>query len=368
MAHYYIRSSRYWVTYQKDGQRVRRPLRTVEGRPVKDEKVAKYLTNELENQIERGDSPIPDSNISPQAVFDEYNEYAKGFKSEATIRTDKSLIGVFLKTTKPNRIGQITNEFVKSYLDSRISDKKISHVSANDTIKTLKTFINFAIKRNYLSRNLIKDLPKYRVNVVPPLFLRDNETAAIIEASKTEILYSPIVVALYTGMRLGELKRLRWEHINQKNKIITIMQSKSGRFREIPIHPDLITFELPFNFTNHQKVFKRICRRAYRLLYKEDGCLNIGWHTFRHTFASNLLMNGVSLVALSELLGHMDIATTMIYAHLTKDHLRDSIGKLKIVPNPVPEIVSHETSGKSYILCNTPIRNIGNVGDNAGKN
>ena len=72
--------------------------------------------------------------------------------------------------------------------------------------------------------------------------------------------------------------------------------------------------------TNHQKVFRRIRKLA--------ELPDIGWHTFRHTFASHLVMSGVDLNTVRELLGHADIATTMIYSHLSQDHINQSIKKL----------------------------------------
>jgi len=51
-------------------------------------------------------------------------------------------------------------------------------------------------------------------------------------------------------------------------------------------------------------------------------------HTLRHTFASQLVMSGVDLPTVMKLMGHSDIQTTMIYAHLAPDHLADAVNKL----------------------------------------
>ena len=51
-------------------------------------------------------------------------------------------------------------------------------------------------------------------------------------------------------------------------------------------------------------------------------------HTLRHTFASHLVMNGVDLTTVKKLLGHSDIATTMIYSHLADEHVDKAGEKL----------------------------------------
>ncbi len=51
-------------------------------------------------------------------------------------------------------------------------------------------------------------------------------------------------------------------------------------------------------------------------------------HTLRHTFASHLVMSGVGLSTVKKLMGHSDIQTTMIYAHLAPDHLAEAVDRL----------------------------------------
>jgi len=63
-----------------------------------------------------------------------------------------------------------------------------------------------------------------------------------------------------------------------------------------------------------------------------DGLTKL--HTLRHTFASHLVMNGVDLPTVKKLMGHSDIQTTMIYAHLAPDHLEKAVDKLTFTSNP----------------------------------
>lgn len=58
-------------------------------------------------------------------------------------------------------------------------------------------------------------------------------------------------------------------------------------------------------------------------------------HTLRHTFASHLVMQGVDLPIVMKLMGHADIQTTMIYAHLAPDYLPDAVNRLSFCQTPV---------------------------------
>ena len=73
--------------------------------------------------------------------------------------------------------------------------------------------------------------------------------------------------------------------------------------------------------------FTRI-RRVFDIALKSAGLPLIHFHDLRHSFASNLVAAGASLVVVKELLGHKKIETTMIYAHLAPDQKRDAVAML----------------------------------------
>ena len=106
------------------------------------------------------------------------------------------------------------------------------------------------------------------------------------------------------------------------------MVKLSTGYRVIPLHPALKSVLRPlalkegrcFDTTNQRKQIERICRMS--------GVRNVRWKALRHTFASHLAMSGVDLVTIKEYMGHANISTTMIYAHLTEGHTREQIKKL----------------------------------------
>ncbi|MCP4546312.1 MAG: tyrosine-type recombinase/integrase [bacterium] len=67
---------------------------------------------------------------------------------------------------------------------------------------------------------------------------------------------------------------------------------------------------------------------SIRRAYKKAGLRKFGWHIFRHTFASHLVMRGVGLRQIQELMGHKTLEMTMRYAHLSQNALDDAVGLL----------------------------------------
>ncbi|MDD3582246.1 MAG: site-specific integrase [Desulfobacca sp.] len=152
----------------------------------------------------------------------------------------------------------------------------------------------------------------------------------------------PIVeTALLTGMRRGELLSLKWEQV--RNGFIYLTETKSNKSRQIPINDRLArlfkelrtetqlrtehVFVGPDGKRLHEvkRSFAGACRRA--------GIEDFHFHDLRHTFASHLVMAGVSLKAVQELLGHADIKMTMRYSHLSQAHLKDAVAALNGLGN-----------------------------------
>jgi len=84
----------------------------------------------------------------------------------------------------------------------------------------------------------------------------------------------------------------------------------------------------PFVFNNRSgEPFKDI-RTQFTTVLRRAGIKKIRFHDLRHTFASQLVMSGVDLNTVRELLGHADLKTTLIYAHLSQDHKKQAVNVL----------------------------------------
>ena len=336
MASKYLRGETWWISGRKDGKAFCYSLKT------KDDKVAKYRLNEIENQLARGNSPLPETSLSALSILEEYKNSSAGTKKQKTIDNDFSSLKRFFIESHILRINQITEASLSKYISGKIKseDKKtgLTPGTCNAIIKTAKTFLNWSLRNNYSSVNTLARMPKYKENRLPPRFLSKDEIKAILTASDAVGIGLFTTVALYTGMRFSEIARLTWGDFNFDRDEVTVRISKSSQFRVIPLHPTLKTMLITARGKPLQACFDMPSKAhtAYKMYLRrlESSCEaakieNVdGWHTLRHTFASQLIMAGVDLVTVSKLLGHSNIKTTMIYSHLAQEHIKDGIKKL----------------------------------------
>jgi site-specific recombinase XerD len=172
--------------------------------------------------------------------------------------------------------------------------------------------------------------------------------------SAANIQLRPILIVLRnTGVRIHELFNLRFNDIDYNNKSMLVRSSKTNNYRIIPMNGELYNtllwlkdnYPLPSRHnvkaraiprTDQQKEYV-FCRRDGRPLKTIDSafknaCRKAGikanLHMLRHSFASHLVMNGVDLVSVKELLGHTQISTTMVYAHLSPEYKANTVEKL----------------------------------------
>jgi len=151
---------------------------------------------------------------------------------------------------------------------------------------------------------------------------------------------TPIVLlALNTGLRRGEIFNLKWEDINLRSKVLSVLGegAKSGMTRHLPLNQESLNVIKKWKAqgTDYDLVFpgkagKKLTeiKTAWRPLILNAKINNFRFHDIRHSFASKLVMKGAPLNTVRELLGHGDLKTTLRYAHLAPDHKADAVALL----------------------------------------
>jgi site-specific recombinase XerD len=150
-------------------------------------------------------------------------------------------------------------------------------------------------------------------------------------------------LALHTGMRRSEQYSLTWECVDLARRQITIPRAKNGRIRYIPLDDTAVSALLALRRRGDgtgpvmvraeggHGVDRGEAVRSPRMWF-EAACrkagVNFTWHCLRHSFASRLVMAGVSLRAVQELMGHRTISMTVRYAHLAPEHQLEAVRRL----------------------------------------
>ena len=227
------------------------------------------------------------------------------------------------------------------WLGRKKLQQKVTQKTINYELQCLHTFLQWAIKQNYLFANPATPVERFRLSKKTlPKFMTSEDLRRFFATCDVEQkrIFSTM---LLTGMRKGELEYLTWNDVHFELGIIFI-QAKEGwdpktDERIIPISPvlDKILSEQRKHRRSEHWVFsnKYGNRLSHlldklKLICKRAGMREATLHSLRHSFGAHLRMAGVSLADIADLMGHKDLATTQIYAKVEQQHLRDVVTKL----------------------------------------
>jgi len=269
----------------------------------------------------------------PNVTFEEcgvqYMEYAKSNKR--SWRRDERSIRILSRWFLGKRLFEITPLDLEKFKTAR--SKQVSPASVNRELACLKHMFTKAIEWNMAVDNPVKKVKMFRENAGRVRYLSKAEAQRLLDEC-AEHLRPIVIVALYTGMRLGEILNLKWEDVDFDLKTIYIHTAKSGYGRDIPM-AEPVFFALKRMPRKAEYVFCRDdgtrmidIRTAFNNAVKRAEIEDFKFHDLRHTFASHLVMNGTDLMTVKELLGHRTINMTLRYAHLSPEHKRKAVDTL----------------------------------------
>ncbi len=180
----------------------------------------------------------------------------------------------------------------------------------------------------------LPSVPRVRLEKEPQgrvRWLEADEEARLLEAcraSRSPQLAAIVTIALETGLRRSELLGLTWDRVDLSRGVIRLEVTKSGRRREVPMRQAVYDVLATLPEPHAGRVWhQRRIRTAFENAVENAKLDDFRFHDTRHHFASWFMMRGGGLQALKELLGHADIKTTLIYAHLSPAHLRSEVAR-----------------------------------------
>ena len=241
-----------------------------------------------------------------------------------------------------------------------LSPRSVSHVRA-----VLRAALSRAVELGLIPTNPASVAKPPRVPAVELGVLSAEQARHLIEAARSERLSALFTLALYTGMRQGELLALHWGDIDWERATVTVRRTvrhMSGRGavegepksrtsrRTLPLVPPVLAAlrehrqqQLEERFVTkvwaHPEIVfasergtyieaTNLIRCCYRRVLTRAGLPPVHFHTLRHTTASLLAEAGVSLAVAQELLGHSSLAMSRHYTHIPDAMERQAAGQL----------------------------------------
>jgi integrase/recombinase XerD len=282
---------------------------------------------------------------------------------------ERDLIGEYFaylrveRGLSPNTLANYSHDLSKLREFAEKSQKSVEKLNKNDlsegfklltqsglsprsvarAISSLRGFYKFLLRDGFIKEDPLAHVSAPQLNQHLPRFLTEDEIGRLLNApdvgtpegvrdrAMLELLYA-------TGLRVSELTGLISTDINLERGLLSC-RGKGSKQRFIPVGKSALSWldeylRIRPVLTKKRPVKALFVRTEGSLMTRhyfwgilrrytdELGLENVSPHTLRHSFATHLMQHGADSRSVQALLGHSDLATTQIYTHLSKEHLR----------------------------------------------
>jgi len=272
-------------------------------------------------------------------------------KQQSSIRRESASVNNIIEFVKSQGLTifrSFDKDMAQKFMDHR-KDVGMSVKTRREERRLLRKFFKWAKKQMFCIEDPTEDIIAPKLQKRNPRYFSEEELIAIFNLARGP--YRSIFKFLYlTGLRTGELCNLEWRDYNRRTRTLTIRVvtadkknrtpgNKCKREETIPINDSADEILQERRTTNESAQFVFLNHGRNRLdddnIYKnlmpilrKLEILDASPHTFRHTFASHLVIAGVSIYIVKDLLRHASVLETEVYAHLAKDSTRSAVDKL----------------------------------------
>lgn len=281
-------------------------------------------------------------------------------RSPQTLRGYRNHLSAFVRYMErqynvPPYVEDITEDDLLTYMHYLKQERKQKPSSRARAQNAFRSFYRFAVKQEWASVDLAQSLPPIRVHSQERVYLTEEEVMALIDHLDTPLLQLVTFFLYRTGLRISECLALTLDTVDLTDGMVYVKEGKGQKDRVVPLAPDLweqlnhylqswrpAVASQQFFVTSRtgglsvSRVNQALGNTARRLGWKK----NVSSHILRHSFASRLLQQGASLVAVQKLLGHSSLDVTGIYTHVARDDLVRAVGTLT-VGTPAKEGTTH---------------------------
>lgn len=246
----------------------------------------------------------------------------KGYSSRTIKTYTKSIIALAVYYNQSPDL--LTNEQIRQYILYLLTEKKLSKSWLNQFISALKILFCDILKKEWSGI----DIPRPRREIKLPIVLAREEVKKLIDVT-VNLKHRAILTLTYSaGLRLSEVSNLKITDVDSKRMMLRIVQAKGFKDRYCVLSPVALNllreywkryrpsvwlFQTKPGIAVAQRTVQQIFKNS---LHKAGITKQVGIHSLRHSFATHLMEQGVSLPIIQQLLGHKSLRTTSVYLHV----------------------------------------------------
>lgn len=290
--------------------------------------------------------------------FTEHLE-VEGGRSLKTVENYRLYLERFMEFADDITVDKITTEMIRKFRlwlnrYKNYNDQELSLITQSYHLIALRGFLTYLSRRDVPSLSADKIiLPKTVREQVT--FLHYDEVSSLLDqidvGTDAGLRDRAIIELLFSsGLRVSELVNLNRDHINlgrrefmvrgkgQKDRPVFVSKGAAERVedylavRQDSLAPLFISYSKNAGQLDTSGDYRRLSARSIQRMVAQYARLagitkHVSPHTLRHSFATDLLMNGADLRSVQAMLGHSNISTTQVYTHVTDQHLKEVFEK-----------------------------------------
>ncbi len=235
---------------------------------------------------------------------------------------------------------QITSDELKDFVLKLQAERGVSNSTAESYLSGLKFLVNVAMKRRH---DLLIVEGRKREHKLPVVLSRE-ELKRVFACSSNLKHRTMFMTAYATGVRIGELVRLKITDIDSKRMLIHVRLGKGSKDRYTVLTPELLrqlrVYYLKYKPSNY--LFYGVSRdqpanismpyHGWKRTYARAGLdKKVCFHTLRHCFGTHMLEAGVDLRTIQVMMGHSSLMTTAIYLKISNTAVATVSSKIDLV-------------------------------------
>lgn len=332
----YKKGNNWYVDYYLKGRRKRKKIG-----PSK--KLAEQVLKDIQVKVAKGEylGVFEEEKILFSDFAQRYLAFSRTNKAFSSYKRDLVSSNSFLPVFGEKYLFEIIPHMIEEYKTKRLQEG-VTPATINRELSCLRHLFNKAIEWDYLTRNPLQGVKLLKEPPGRIRYLRTEEIERLLNtidsfSNDIKSYLKPIVlIALNTGLRKGEILKLKWKDVDLIKKKITVNITKTNEIRDVPLNESLCqelskmtqNQESEYLFCNKRAEPFENVRNSFDRALKIAGIDDFRFHDLRHTFASYLVMSGCDIRTVQQLMGHKDIKMTMRYSHLSRSHLQEAVERL----------------------------------------